>query len=114
MLLRAGCRQRSAAGSTSAERLVLPWPRRAFDMTSVLRAALLSALLPSLAVGTWRDPPLAASSILSLDGDVERTGEEGAAQVHGWGDCWSRRWLLQYESGVDFTADPSNTTTATG
>ncbi len=80
--------------------------RRTLEMT-VLRVALLCALLPSLAVGTWRDPPLAASSILSLDGDdwsVTGEGRSFSPKCTGGATAGPDDGCCEYEGGVDFTS----------
>ena len=75
----------------------------------MLRAVLLCCALPSLGVASWRDPPLAASSIFSLDGsDWSVTGEGRAfsQKCTGGASAGPDDGCCEYEQGVDFTAGP--------
>ena len=73
----------------------------------MLRAALLCCALPTLASASWRDPPLAASSIFSLDGsDWSVTGEGRgfSPKCTGGASAGPDDGCCEYENGVDFTA----------
>ena len=77
----------------------------------LLRVAVIGGALPLLSSATWRDPPLAASSILSLDGsDWSVTGEGRAfsPKCTGGATAGPDDGCCEYEHGVDFTAGSIN------